>query len=117
MSRAESTVQRGVPPVGASLSIFSPVLTLETYRNEDEGIALANATPFGLASAVWTENLSRGFSLARAMQSGTVWINGYNSSYAEMPSGGVRMSGMGRTCGIAGVEQFTEMKHAHVSFN
>lgn len=93
--------------------IFGPVLTLETYKDEDEGITLANATDFGLTSAVWTENLSRGLSVARAINAGTVWVNGYNKSYAEMPSGGINMSGMGRTRGIEGVEQFTELKHVH----
>lgn len=95
--------------------IFGPLLTLETYNGEDEGIALSNATPFGLAAAVWTQDLSRGLSLAREVDAGTVWVNGYNHSYAEMPSGGVRMSGLGRTRGIEGVEQFTELKHVHFS--
>jgi len=95
--------------------IFGPLLTLETYNGVDEGVALVNATPFGLAAAVWTQDLSRGLSLARQVDAGTVWVNGYNHSYAEMPSGGVRMSGLGRTRGIEGVEQFTELKHVHFS--
>lgn len=97
--------------------IFGPLLTLETYRDETEAVALANATPFGLAAAVWTRDLSRGLSVAREIDAGTVWVNGYNHSYAEMPSGGVRMSGLGRTRGIEGVEQFTELKHIHFSLN
>jgi len=95
--------------------IFGPLLTLEIYDGEDDGVALVNATPFGLAAAVWTQDLSRGLSLARQVDAGTVWVNGYNHSYAEMPSGGVRMSGLGRTRGIEGVEQFTELKHVHFS--
>lgn len=95
--------------------IFGPLLTLETYRDDTAAVALANATPFGLAAAVWTRDLSRGLSLAREIDAGTVWVNGYNHSYAEMPSGGVRMSGLGRTRGIEGVEQFTELKHIHFS--
>jgi betaine-aldehyde dehydrogenase len=47
------------------------------------------------------------------MRAGTVWVNGYNRSYAEAPSGGHRMSGLGRTRGIEGIEQFTELKHVH----
>lgn len=62
---------------------------------------------------MWTGDLTRGFAVARELQSGTVWLNGYNHSYAEMPSGGVRMSGMGRTRGVESVEQFTELKHVH----
>lgn len=95
--------------------IFGPVLSLETFADETDAVALANGTPFGLAAAVWTADLSRGLGLARAINAGTVWVNGYNRSYAEMPSGGVRMSGLGRTRGIEGVEQFTELKHIHFS--
>ncbi|GAB3279788.1 gamma-aminobutyraldehyde dehydrogenase [Sinomonas notoginsengisoli] len=95
--------------------IFGPVLSLETFADEAEAVALANGTPFGLAAAVWTGNLSRGLGLARSINAGTVWVNGYNRSYAEMPSGGVRMSGLGRTRGVEGVEQFTELKHIHFS--
>lgn len=93
--------------------IFGPLLSLEVFDSDENAVELANATPFGLAAAVWTRDLTRGFAVARELQSGTVWLNGYNHSYAEMPSGGVRMSGMGRTRGIEGVEQFTELKHVH----
>ncbi|KAA5837981.1 aldehyde dehydrogenase [Saccharopolyspora hirsuta] len=93
--------------------IFGPLLSLEVFDSDEAAIELANATSFGLAAAVWTRDLARGFAVARELQAGTVWLNGYNHSYAEMPSGGVRMSGMGRTRGIEGVEQFTELKHVH----
>ncbi|MBB5158861.1 acyl-CoA reductase-like NAD-dependent aldehyde dehydrogenase [Saccharopolyspora phatthalungensis] len=95
--------------------IFGPVLSLEVVGDDAEAVARANATPFGLAASVWSRDLSRGFAVARSLQAGTVWINGYNHSYAEMPSGGVRMSGLGRTRGVEGVEQFTELKHVHFS--
>jgi betaine-aldehyde dehydrogenase len=95
--------------------IFGPVLSLETFADESDAVALANGTPFGLAAAVWTADLSRGLGLARGIKAGTVWVNGYNHSYAEMPSGGVRMSGLGRTRGVEGIEQFTELKHIHFS--
>lgn len=95
--------------------IFGPVLALETYADEAGAVALANGTPFGLAAAVWTSDLSRGLNMARAIKAGTVWVNGYNHSYPEMPSGGVRMSGLGRTRGVEGLEQFTELKHIHFS--
>jgi acyl-CoA reductase-like NAD-dependent aldehyde dehydrogenase len=95
--------------------IFGPVLTLETFADESDAVVIANGTPFGLAAAVWTSDLSRGLSLARGIKAGTVWVNGYNHSYAEMPSGGVRMSGLGRTRGVEGIEQFTELKHIHFS--
>ncbi|GAA1162946.1 aldehyde dehydrogenase family protein [Nocardioides aquiterrae] len=95
--------------------IFGPLLTLESYADEADAVRLANATPFGLAASVWSRDVSRAMSVARAVQAGTVWVNGYNRSYGEMPSGGMRMSGLGRTRGIEGLEQFTELKHIHLS--
>jgi betaine-aldehyde dehydrogenase len=95
--------------------IFGPVLTIEPYRDEPDAIDLVNATPFGLASSVWSQDLGRALTVARGVKAGTVWVNGYNRSYAEAPSGGFRMSGLGRTRGFEGVEQFTEVKHVHFS--
>jgi acyl-CoA reductase-like NAD-dependent aldehyde dehydrogenase len=95
--------------------IFGPVLVLESYADEDQAVELSNATPFGLAASVWSRDASRGFAVARELKAGTVWLNGYNRSYAEMPSGGMRMSGLGRTRGLEGLEQFTELKHIHFS--
>jgi betaine-aldehyde dehydrogenase len=95
--------------------IFGPVLMLESYSSQDDAVALSNATPFGLAASVWSRDTSRAVSVARELRAGTVWVNGYNRSYAEMPSGGMRMSGLGRTRGLEGLEQFTELKHIHLS--
>ena len=95
--------------------IFGPVLMLESYASEDDAVALSNATPFGLAASVWSRDTGRAMAVARQLKAGTVWVNGYNRSYAEMPSGGMRMSGLGRTRGLEGLEQFTELKHIHLS--
>ena len=95
--------------------IFGPVLMLEAYDSQEDAITLSNATPFGLASSLWSRDASRAISVARQLKAGTVWINGYNRSYAEMPSGGMRMSGLGRTRGLEGLEQFTELKLIHFS--
>jgi betaine-aldehyde dehydrogenase len=95
--------------------IFGPVVTLETFESEVEAIRLANATPYGLASAVWTADVDRAWRMSRAIEAGTVWVNGYNRSYPEMPSGGYKSSGVGRTRGVAGLELFTELKHVHFS--
>lgn len=95
--------------------IFGPVLMLESYSSQDQAVELSNATPFGLAASVWSRDISRAVSVARQLKAGTVWVNGYNRSYAEMPSGGMRMSGLGRTRGLEGLEQFTELKHIHLS--
>ncbi|MGC5615382.1 aldehyde dehydrogenase family protein [Georgenia sp. Z1491] len=95
--------------------IFGPVLSVESYRDEDDAVELVNANSFGLATSVWSRDLGRALSVSRGIRSGTVWINGYNRSYAEAPSGGYRMSGLGRTRGVEGIEQFTELKHVHFS--
>jgi acyl-CoA reductase-like NAD-dependent aldehyde dehydrogenase len=93
--------------------LFGPLLTIEAFDDEPEAIKLANATRYGLAASVWTSDLARGWRVARSIRAGTVWVNGYNRSYPEMPSGGYGASGLGRTRGIEGLHQFTELKHIH----
>jgi acyl-CoA reductase-like NAD-dependent aldehyde dehydrogenase len=91
--------------------IFGPLLTLEVFADEEEAVRLANTTPYGLAGAVWTQEPQRAWRVADSIRAGTVWVNTYGGSYAEMPSGGYGASGLGRTRGIEGIEQFTELKH------
>lgn len=91
--------------------IFGPVVTVEPFATEEEGIRLANATPYGLAASVWTNDARRAWRAAGAIEAGTVWINRYNRMFPEIPSGGVKQSGVGRTRGLAGVHEFTELKH------
>lgn len=93
--------------------LLGPLLVIEEFEDEHGAIDLANATPYGLAAAVWTSDLARGWRVARSLRAGTVWVNGYNRSYPEMPSGGYGWSGLGRTRGIEGLHQFTELKHVH----
>lgn len=95
--------------------IFGPVLSIEPFDGEDEAVERANASGFGLASAVWTRDVGRAFRMARRIQAGTVWVNGYNHSYPEAAAGGYGRSGMGRTRGIEGLHQFTEVKHVHLT--
>jgi betaine-aldehyde dehydrogenase len=93
--------------------LFAPVVTVEAFDDEAAAVRLANATSFGLAAGVWTADVGRAWRIGRALSFGTVWVNGWNKSYPEMPSGGHKSSGIGRTRGIEGVEQFTELKHLH----
>lgn len=95
--------------------IFGPVLTVEAYHDEDEAIDLANATPYGLTAAVWTASLDTAVRAGRKIQAGTVWVNGYNKNSSEIPSGGVKSSGLGRTRGIESIEEFTVLKNIHFS--
>ena len=93
--------------------VFGPVVTVEAFDGDDDGIALANASEYGLSAGVWTSDVKRAWRVARALRFGTVWVNGYNASFAEMPSGGTKSSGLGRTRGIEGIELFTELKHVN----
>ncbi|MGO1972049.1 MAG: aldehyde dehydrogenase family protein [Propionibacteriaceae bacterium] len=90
--------------------IFGPVLGVESYETPPEAVALANATPFGLAASVWGPDAALARAVADRIDAGTVWINQYNKSFPEIPSGGFKMSGLGRTRGAAGIDQFTEIK-------
>ncbi len=91
--------------------IFGPIVTVEPFDGVDDAVELANAVPFGLAAGIWTADVQRAWYLARAVDAGSVWVNGYMTSYPEMPSGGFKQSGLGRTRGVEGIEQFTELKH------
>ena len=82
-----------------SLQIFGPVLTVLTFRTPKEAIALANNTPFGLASSVWTERLSLALETAISLKAGSCWVNGHNMFDAAAGFGGYRESGFGRDGG------------------
>ncbi len=90
---------------------FGPVLTVETFRPEDEAVALANDTIYGLAGAVWTQDADKGDRVARALRAGTVWINDYHPYVAQAEWGGYKQSGVGRELGEAGLEEYRETKH------
>ncbi|MCS4505587.1 Phenylacetaldehyde dehydrogenase [wastewater metagenome] len=92
---------------------FGPVLNLETFSDESEAVARANATPFGLAASVWTADAARGRRVARGIRSGTVWINDHNKLFAEAETGGFGESGVGRLHGAEAMAEFLETKHIH----
>jgi betaine-aldehyde dehydrogenase len=91
--------------------VFGPVLTVHSFAGEDEAVALAEGTDFGLAAGIWTSNLDRAWRVGRAVRSGTVWVNTYHHFYAEAEVGGFRKSGLGRQQGVDGILEFTETKH------
>ncbi|RBM17734.1 aldehyde dehydrogenase [Prauserella sp. PE36] len=95
--------------------IFGPVISVESFDTVEDGVALANATPFGLAAAVWTSDIDTAWQASRRIRAGSVWVNGYNRNAPEIPSGGHKLSGLGRTRGVEGIEQFTELKNIHFS--
>lgn len=94
--------------------VFGPVLALLPFDHEDEAIAIANDTPFGLAAGIWTTNLGRAHRVARRLQAGTVWINTYRALSPSMPFGGYKASGMGRENGIEAMKEFTQVKSVWV---
>ena len=93
--------------------VFGPVLTIETFQTEEEAIALANDTRYGLAGAVWTSDMNRAERVSRALRMGTVWINDFHPYFPQAPWGGYKQSGIGRELGKTGLEEYTEQKHIY----
>lgn len=94
--------------------IFGPVLSLLSFSEEDDVVARANATPFGLAAGVFTRDLQRAHRVIARLQAGTCWINTYNLTPIEMPFGGYRQSGLGRENGQAAIEHYSQLKSVFV---
>lgn len=90
---------------------FGPVLTVETFRTEEEALALANDTIFGLAGGVWTSDPDRARRIAAGLRAGTVWINDYHPYVPQAEWGGFKQSGVGRELGMAGLDEYRETKH------
>jgi gamma-glutamyl-gamma-aminobutyraldehyde dehydrogenase len=91
--------------------IFGPVLSTIPFETEEEGIRLANETPYGLAAAVYTTDLDAAFRVARALRAGTVGVNAYSEGDITTPFGGFKQSGFGgRDKGLEALEQYTEKK-------
>lgn len=90
--------------------IFGPVLSVMKFDDEEEGIALANNTEYGLASGVWTRDVAKAHRVARAIRAGTVWVNTYNFYDPAAPFGGYKASGFGRTLGKLALDGYTENK-------
>ena len=97
--------------------IFGPVLCVMPFRDEEEAIKLANDTVFGLAAGVWTDDIGVALRVAKAIRSGTVWVNAFrDSGLWTMPAGGFKQSGIGRERGREGLDVFLETKSIHVRY-
>jgi succinate-semialdehyde dehydrogenase/glutarate-semialdehyde dehydrogenase len=98
----------------ASEETFGPVAPLFRFRDEAEAIEIANATPYGLASYFYTENLHRAWRVAERLEAGMVALNTGSISMEMAPFGGVKQSGLGREGGHAGIEEYLESKAFHI---
>jgi betaine-aldehyde dehydrogenase len=94
--------------------VFGPVMAVLDFETEEEVIARANATQFGLAAGVFTADLARGHRVIGQLQAGTCWINAYNLTPVEMPFGAVKASGLGRENSKAAIEHYTQVKTVYV---
>ncbi|WP_120521161.1 aldehyde dehydrogenase family protein [Arthrobacter celericrescens] len=109
----EPTVVTDVP-AGAPITyteIFGPVVSVETFSDDEEAITRANETVYGLAASVWTSNASRSLSVPRRLDFGTVWVNSHLVIANEVPWGGFKGSGYGRDLSIYALEDFSRTKH------
>ncbi len=95
--------------------IFGPVMTVLEFEDEDEVVARANASEFGLAAGVFTNDLTRAHRVIGRLEAGTCWINHYNVTPIELPFGGYKRSGLGRENGRAAIEHYTQLKSVYVA--
>ena len=94
--------------------MFGPVLAVIPFDTDDEAVALANDTPFGLAAGVWTTDMARALSMPRRLKAGTVWVNAYRVVSYLAPFGGFKESGIGRENGIAAIHEYLESKSVFI---
>jgi acyl-CoA reductase-like NAD-dependent aldehyde dehydrogenase len=107
----EPTVVRAKPTDRVSQEeVFGPFVTVTTFGTDEEALAIANSTEYGLGSGLWTQNLSRAHKVAQAIRAGMVWINSYKRVNPGSPFGGVGKSGYGREMGFEAMHDYTEAR-------
>jgi len=101
----------------AQEEIFGPVMSIIPFKDEADALRIANATPYGLAAAVWTRDIFKAFRVVKQLEAGVVWVNHMQPTMLEAPWGGYKMSGFGRELGHWGVEEYLETKQIYVNLD
>lgn len=101
----------------AKEEIFGPVVCFLKFRSEEEVIQMANDSEYGLGGAVWTKDINRAFRVARAVETGRMWVNNYNNLPAHAPFGGYKKSGIGRETHKVILKNYTQSKNIFISLN
>jgi aldehyde dehydrogenase (NAD+)/betaine-aldehyde dehydrogenase len=114
----EPTIVAGVPPTAEIFNeeVFGPVLAVTAFDDDDEAVALANGTQYGLVAAVWSSHINRALRVAAELHAGQVYVNGYGvAGGVELPFGGMKQSGYGRGKGIEALASYTQVKNVCVA--
>ena len=101
----------------AQEEIFGPVVCVIPFDTEDEAVAIANGTEFGLATSIWTRDIARGHRVAHRLLSGITWINDHHRIDPASPWGGFKMSGIGRENGLVAYEEYTQIQNIIVNLS
>jgi aldehyde dehydrogenase (NAD+) len=115
----EPTIFTGVDPKMriAQEEVFGPVLSVIPFDDEDEAVAIANDTMYGLAAGVWTSSIKRALKMSERLEAGTVWINTYRAVSYMSPFGGYKRSGIGRESGLSAIRAYLQEKSVWIDVN